>query len=189
MTRESEYMEAFFGVELNQKFTDSINELRNVEDNLKELSRDIAKFLTPLPEEELKNAIKESRASAYEFSQQLKDIRGFLEFYLKSDKSSTHIILERDTYMKVYQIFKWDGHDVRDLKIWIRELRELCSKIGLHMEDLLDFSKLTARQVPEDVKKFPVYAVDRQGYCLTGTQYERVIHIDEVREEMGGVPT
>jgi hypothetical protein len=188
MTRESEYMEAFFGVELNQKFIDCINEIREVEDNLKELSRNIAKFLTPLPEEDLKNSIKESRASAYELSQQLKDARSFLEFYLKSDQSSTHIILERDTYMKIYQIFKWDGHDVRDLKGWIRELRELCSKIGLHTEDLLDFSKLTARPVPDDVKKYPVYAVDRQGYCLTGPQYDRVIHIEEIREEMAGGP-
>lgn len=189
MTRESEYMEAFFGVELNQKFADSIHELKEIEENLKELSREIAKFLIPRPEDELKNAVKEARASAYEFSQQLKDIRGFFEFYLKSDKSSTHIILERDTYMKVYQIFKWDGNDVRDLKGWIRELKELCSKIGLHTEDLLDFSKLTARQVPDDVKKFPVYAVDRQGYCLTGLQYDRVMHIDEVREEIVGGPT
>jgi hypothetical protein len=188
MTRESEYMEAFFGVELNQKFVDSINDLKEIEENLRELSREIAKFLTPLSADELKNAIKESRASAYEFSQQLKDVRGFFEFYLKSDKNSMHIILERDTYMKIYQIFKWDGHDVRDLKTWVRELRELCSKIGLHTEDLLDFSRLTARQVPDDVKKFPVYAVDRQGYCLTGPAYDRVIHIEEVREEMGGGP-
>jgi hypothetical protein len=177
-------MEAFFGVELNQKFTDSIVELKEIEENLRVLSKDIARFATPLTPEESKGLIKELRASAYEYSQQTKDIRQFLDFYLKSDKHSIHIILERDTYMKIYQIFKWDGHDVRDLKTWIRELRELCSKIGLRMEDLLDFSKLTARPVPDDVKKFPVYAVDRQGYCLSGPSYDIVMHIEEIRDEM-----
>ena len=69
----------------------------------------------------------------------MKDVRQFLEFYLKSDKTASHITLERDAYMKVYQIFKWDGNDVRDLRGWLRELREITEKIGLHMEDLIDF--------------------------------------------------
>ena len=39
MTKQSEYMEAFFGVELNQKFEDMISELKDVEDSLKDLSQ------------------------------------------------------------------------------------------------------------------------------------------------------
>ncbi len=46
MTKPSEYMEAFFGVELNQKFEDMINELREIENNLKDLSKDIGKLST-----------------------------------------------------------------------------------------------------------------------------------------------
>jgi arginine decarboxylase len=38
MTKQSEYMEAFFGVELNTKFEDMINELKDVEEGLKDLS-------------------------------------------------------------------------------------------------------------------------------------------------------
>ena len=37
MTKQSEYMEAFFGVELNHKFEDMITELKDVEEGLKEL--------------------------------------------------------------------------------------------------------------------------------------------------------
>jgi hypothetical protein len=176
-------MEAFFGVELNQKFADMISDLKEIEDNLKELSGDIAKLGGNLNADEFKAALKECRASAYEGAQQVKDARQFLEFYLKSDKSSTHIILERDAYMKIYQIFKWDGNDVRDLKRWIKELKEICDKVGLRMEDLINFSKLTAKPVPEDLIKFPVYALDRQGYCLTGKNYDNVMHIEEVREQ------
>ena len=184
MTKQSEYMEAFFGVELNQKFEDMIGELKDVEESLKELSHEIGRLGTNLGPEESRELIKECRAIAYENAQQTKDVRTFLDFYLKSDKTSTHIILERDAYMKIYQIFKWDGSDVRDLKRWIQELKELCDKIGLNMRDLLNFKKLTAHPVPEELARFPVYALDRQGYCLTGPAFDMVMHIDEVREKI-----
>lgn len=184
MTKQSEYMEAFFGVELNQKFEDMISELKDVEDSLKVLSKDIGKLGPNLGAEEAKELNKECRAIAYENAQQIKDVRTFLDYYLKSDKTSTHIILERDTYMKIYQIFKWDGSDVRDLKRWIKELKELCDRIGLNPRDLINFKKLTAQPVPDELAKFPVYAFDRQGYCLTGPAFDMVMHIDEVREKM-----
>ena len=188
MTKQSEYMEAFFGVELNQKFEDMINELKDVEESLKELSRDIGKLGTNLGPEEAKELNKECRAIAYENAQQIKDVRTFLDFYLKSDKTSTHIILERDAYMKIYQIFKWDGSDVRDLKRWIKELREICDKIGLNTRDLINFKKLTAQPVPDELVKFPVYAFDRQGYCLTGPAFDMVMHIESRAGEAVALP-
>jgi len=184
MTQKSEYMEAFFGVELNQKFEDIITELKNTEDDLKELSKEIGRLDTNMSPEDKTTLIKECRAAAYENAQNIKDARTFLEFYLKSDKTSTHIILERDAYMKLYQIFKWDGSDVRDLKRWIKELREICDKIGLNIRDLLNFKKLTAQPVPDELAKFPVYAFDKQNYCLTGPAFDIVMHLDEVREKM-----
>ena len=184
MTKQSEYMEAFFGVELNQKFEDMISELKDAEESLKDLSREIGKLGPNLGPEEAKELNKECRAIAYENAQQIKDVRTFLDFYLKSDKASTHIILERDAYMKIYQIFKWDGSDVRDLKRWIKELRDICDKIGLNIRDLINFKKLTVQPVPDELMMFPVYAFDRQGYCLTGLAYDMVMHIDEVREKI-----
>jgi len=184
MVQHSEYMEAFFGVELNQKFEDMINELKDVESSLKELSLEIAKLGEEKDANALKEEIKECRAVAYENAQQIKDVRTFLDFYLKSDKTSTHIILERDAYMKIYQIFKWDGADVRDLKRWLTDLKEICEKIGLNMRDLINFKKLTTQPVPPELEKFPIYALDRQGYCLTGANFDMVLHIDEVREQM-----
>ena len=184
MTKQSEYMEAFFGVEINQKFEDMISELKDAEDDLKALSAQIGTLNQNISPEEFKEVLKEARAIAYENAQQIKDVRTFLDFYLKSDKTSTHIILERDCYMKIYQIFKWDGSDVRDLKRWIKELKEICEKIGLNMRDLINFKKLTAQPVTGRLAKFPVYALDRQGWCLTGTAYDQVMHIDEVREKM-----
>ena len=186
MTRQSEYMEAFFGVELGAKFSDMVNELREVEESLKALSHEMGRLGTPLPPDEFQGILKECRAEAFEFAQTVKDVRQFLEFYLKSDKTATHVTLERDAYMKIYQIFKWDGNDVRDLRGWLKELRDITEKIGLHMEDLINFQKLTARPVPEDLVRVPVYAIDRRGYCLTGKGYDQVIHVDELREQLAG---
>lgn len=177
-------MRAFFGVKLNKKFEEMISELLEVESNLKDLSKDITKLGGNLGSEDFKVAMKELRAAAYEGAQQVKDVRQFLAFYLKSDKNTTHIILERDAYMKIYQIFTWDGSDVRDLKRLIKELREICDKVGLHLHELVNFKKLTLQPVPEDIEMLPVYAVDRQGYCLTGVAYDSVMHISEVREKM-----
>lgn len=185
MPNHSEYMEAFFGVELNQKFEDTIGDLKDVEIELKELSHVIEKLgEIQQGSEDFNETLKECRAVAFENAQQVKDVRTFLSFYLKSDKTSTHIILERDAYMKIYQIFKWDGADVRDLKQWLKELSEICEKIGLNMRDLINFKKLTTKPVPEELVRFPVYALDRQGYCLTGPAFDIVMHIDEVREQM-----
>ena len=184
MTKQSEYMEAFFGVELNQKFEDMISELKDAEESLKELfesDRETGDEPSARGGEGTQQGV---RAIAYENAQQIKDVRTFLDFYLKSDKTSTHIILERDAYMKIYQIFKWDGSDVRDLKRWIKELKEICDKIGLNPRDLINFKKLTAQPVPNELVKFPVYAFDRQGYCLTGPAFDEVMHIDEVREKI-----
>jgi hypothetical protein len=54
------------------------------------------------------------------------------------------------------------------------------------MEDLVNFQKLTARPVPEDLVKVPVYAMDRHGYCLMGKGLDQVMHVDELREQIAG---
>jgi hypothetical protein len=161
-----------------------ISDLIYVEDGLKHLSSEIVNLKQDTDPVEFGEMLKEARALSFEYAQQVRDARQFLEFYLKSDQNTTHIILERDAYMKIYQIYKWDGADVRDLKSWIKDLKEICDKVGLNARDLLNFKKLTAQPVPEDIAKFPVYAFDRQGYCLTGPGFDVVMHVEEVREAM-----
>jgi len=99
-------------------------------------------------------------------------------------KRSCHSWKGNAYHEKFYQIFKWDGADVRDLKRWIKELKEICEKIGLNARDLINFKKLTGQPVPDDVVKYPVYALDRQGYCLIGVNHDEVLHISEVRERI-----
>ena len=126
MTKPSEYMEAFFGVELNQKFEDMINDLHEIEDGLKKFSTELDKLEQEMDPSEFREMRREGKALIFEYGQEIKDAWQFLDFYLKSDKNTNQITLERDAYMKIYQIYKWDGADVRDLNTWIKELKEIC---------------------------------------------------------------
>ena len=124
------------------------------------------------------------RAATYESAQHVRDVRTFLDFYFTQSRELSQVILERDAYMLLYQIFKWDTNDVRDLRSWVRDFNHVCKTIGYLPEDLLNLSRMTATPVPEDVVRYPVYAVDKHGYCLCGKNCDDIMYIDEIREEM-----
>lgn len=182
----SEYMEAFFGVELYKKLQDTLSDLENIEIDLKDISKEVARLGGNIETQDRIETAREMRAAIYESGQQVKDVRTFLDFYFTNGEEKSQIILERDAYMLLYQIYHWDFNDVRDLRSWIRDFKDVCGKIGYRAEDLLklDHLNLTAVPVPDDVKGYPVYAIDKHDYCLCGDDCEDIIHIDEVREEL-----
>lgn len=184
MAKHSEYMEAFFGVELYKKLEDVLGDLENIELDLKDISREVGRLGGKLEDEDRLGTAREMRAATYESAQQVRDVRTFLDFYFSQSQELSQVILERDAYMLLYQIFKWDMNDVRDLRSWIRDFNHVCKTIGYRPEDLLNMNRLTATPVPADVVKYPVYAVDKHGYCLCGKNYDEVLYIDEIREEL-----
>ncbi|HJJ89158.1 MAG TPA: hypothetical protein O0Y05_03580 [Methanocorpusculum sp.] len=184
MAKHSEYMEAFFGVELYKKFEDVLGDLENIEIDLKDISKEVGRLGGKLEDEDRIGTSREMRAAIYESAQQVRDVRTFLDFYFTQSQELSQIILERDAYMLLYQIFKWDMNDVRDLRGWIRDFNHVCKTIGYRPEDLLNMRRLTATPVPEDVANYPVYAVDKHGYCLCGKHCDDIMYIDEIREEM-----
>lgn len=95
-----------------------------------------------------------------------------------------HLVYERDTYQTLVRILQWDGVDVRQLARWIREMKELTSHIGLDVPYLLHVKQIPTEPIPEDVAKYPVFVMDKQGYCLCGMDLAEVRYIDEVRELM-----
>lgn len=184
MTKHSEYMEAFFGVELYKKFEDVLGDMEIIELDLKDISKEVGRLGGKLEDEDRLGTAREMRAATYESAQQVRDVRTFLDFYFTQSQELSQIILERDAYMLLYQIFKWDMNDVRDLRGWIRDFNHVCKTIGYRPEDLLNLSRLTATPVPEDIVRYPVYAVDKHGYCLCGKHCDDIMYIDEIREEM-----
>ncbi|HJJ57541.1 MAG TPA: hypothetical protein O0X40_05100 [Methanocorpusculum sp.] len=94
------------------------------------------------------------------------------------------LVYERDTYQTLGRILQWDKADVRQLARWIRELKILTEKIGLTMPYLLHVRQIPTEPIPDDVSKYPVFVMDRQGYCLCGMELAEVKHLDEVRDLM-----
>jgi len=181
----SEHMEAFFGVNIEEKFVDYLKELEEHVDEIKDESKRLRELATKVPESEVRIGINESRNILFELAQQIRDIKLFIEFYFDKSEGVRHIAQERDVYMKLFQIMKWEPIDVRDLRIWLAELKELCEKIGLRAEDLVNFKRLATMPIPPEIAHYPVLVLDRNGYCLTGKNWDVIMHKDEVREEMG----
>lgn len=181
----SEHMEAFFGVNLEDKLVDVLRELDEYVDDIKENSVELREIAKKVSDEDIRNAINEKRNNLFEIAQDVRDKKLFLEFYFKKEEGVRHIVQERDVYMKLFQIMKWDTIDVRDLRRWLDELRELCGKIGLRAEDLINFKRLDTQPIPADIANYPVLVLDKHGYCLSGAKWDIVIHKDEVREAMG----
>ena len=98
---------------------------------------------------------------------------------------NNHLVYERDAYQTLTRVLQWDIVDVRQLARWIRELKELTAKIGLTMPYLLHVRQIPSEPIPEDVAKYPVFVMDRQGYCLCGMGLDEILSLDEVRDRMG----
>lgn len=185
MAEFSEHMEAFFGVNIEEKFVDYIKELYEDAEEIKDETKKLRELATQVEDPEVRIAINESRNTLFEIAQQIRDINGLFEFYFKKEDGVRHIAQERDVYMKLFQIMKWDTIDVRDLKRWLDELKEQSEKIGLRAEDLINFKRIATQPIPDEIAPYPVLVLDKHGYCLTGKKWDIVMHKDEIREEMG----
>ncbi len=184
MSKNSEYREGFFGAELYKKFEEVLGDLEDIEYALKAISLEVSRLGTNLEAEDRLTTSKEMRSATYDTAQEIRDIRSFLNFYFSQSQEIAQIILERDIYMLLYQIIQWDCNDIRDLQSWVVEFRQLCKTLGYRTEDLLKFENLTAYPVPDDIRLYPVYAIDKQNYCLCGNDGDEIMHIDEIREYM-----
>lgn len=97
---------------------------------------------------------------------------------------NNHLVYERDAYQTLTRILQWDMVDVRQLARWIRELKELTAHIGLTLPYLLHVRQIPSEEIPEDIAKYPVFVLDRQGYCLCGMGLDEILSLDEVRDRM-----
>lgn len=184
MANRGDYLEAFFGVELHKKFEDVIGDLTNIEEDMKDISREVARLGGELEKEDRIGTAREMRAAIYESAQQIKDVRTFLDFYFNQGEELSQVILERDAYMLLHEIHQWDFNDVRDLRNFVQDFKHVCEAINYRAEDLVNFERLTLHPIPEDVKRYPVYAIDKHDYCLCGNNCDEIKYIDEIREEL-----
>jgi len=184
-----EHEAAFFQTEIHEKYRNNLAEIREISKNILELKRDVIE-IGSLNEQDAKSRIDMTGSSLELLGKRLEDVSSFFEFYLGDESSVNIVLLERDAYMKINQILRWNIVDVRELMRWIRELEEICKDLKRNPHDLIDFRSLPTSEIPEKALRYPVWAIDKYGYCLAGQDYSEIIHIDEVLEEMesGRVP-
>lgn len=184
-----DHQAAFFQTEIHEKYRNSVAEIREIAGTILELKEDAGNIVS-LNEQDARSRIDMIGSSLELLAKRLEDVGGFFEFYLGDESSVNVVLLERDAYMKINQILRWNLVDVRELMRWIREFEEICRELKRNPHDLIDFRKLPTSDIPDKALRYPVWAIDKFGYCLAGQDYSEIIHIDEVLEEMeaGKVP-
>ncbi|MDD1729346.1 MAG: hypothetical protein LUQ50_09785, partial [Methanospirillum sp.] len=85
MAELSEHMEAFFGVNIEEKFVDYLKELGEHVDEIKEESVKLRELAKKVPDSEVRMGINESRNILFELAQQIRDINLLFEFYFKKE--------------------------------------------------------------------------------------------------------
>ena len=106
MADMSEHMEAFFGVNLEEKYVDTLRELDEYVDDIKDISKTLRELTKKVNDNETIRILNENRNVLFDIAQQIRDIKYFHEFYFKEDSGVRHITRERDAYMLLYQIMK-----------------------------------------------------------------------------------
>jgi hypothetical protein len=84
------------------------------------------------------------------------------------------------------QIKNWDKKDVTELHSMIRELTQSLADTeeDVKITDVLDFTSLGVAEKYEDevsiFSGYPIWACDKNGWCLTGETADTVAHIESI---------
>ncbi len=173
-----------FSTHLHEDLEHAFEDLWKIHDEITETIRGMEEAAAESSEKERE---AELRTYADAFLGPADDLEKWITIYENAVNvrlKGNHLVYERDTYQTLVRILQWDCVDVRQLARWIREMKELTSHIGLDVPYLLHVKQIPTESVPDDVAKYPVFIVDRQGYCLCGMDLDEVRYIDEVRELM-----
>jgi hypothetical protein len=86
-----------------------------------------------------------------------------------------------DEAVKLLQ--EWDHEDINDLMDLINDAETELKNEGLEPSWFIDMCDLPSEPIPDDVDTgYPVWAMDKQGYCLVGDDATSTAHLDEIRE-------
>lgn len=75
----------------------------------------------------------------------------------------------------------WDHEHIEDLQSIIAEIpKDLKSDPKFYGVDMTD---LPSEPMPDDIDtSYPVWSIDKNGYCLVGDTADRITHINQIRE-------
>jgi hypothetical protein len=81
-------------------------------------------------------------------------------------------------------ILNWNHEDIHDLKDMLDEL-EKSFELPAKIDQIIDFSDLPSEYIPSRLTHYPIWSMDKRGYCLVGAGADSIEHIDEIRSHYG----
>lgn len=175
----------FFSTNLHEELPDAFNELRDIANNLNEMVRVLDETSDKVSDGEAAAALK---VNADMLLEQADNLEKWIITYSDAvceGLEDNRLVYERDAYQTLTRILTWDKADIRPLARWIQELKQLLAPLGLTMPYLLHVRSIPTEPIPPEISKYPVFVLDRQGYCLCGMELVEIRSIEEVRDRMG----
>ena len=172
----------FFSTHLHDDLAYAFEDLKRIHGDITAVIRSMEDAAANCPDAERENELRLYADAVLGPADDLEKCATTYADAVNVQLEDNHLVYERDTYQTLVRILQWDGVDVRQLARWIMEMKELTSHIGLDLPYLLHVKQIPTEPIPEDVAKYPVFVLDKQGYCLCGMDLAEVRYIDEVRE-------
>jgi len=82
------------------------------------------------------------------------------------------------------KIKNWNMEDVRYLKKWIEEIKELLFKtFSVRLQNFMDMQTVPSVQIPSVLKgTYQIVAADKRGYCLFGQDMDKISSLQKIQE-------
>jgi len=84
----------------------------------------------------------------------------------------------------INRVNTWNHEDIRELKDILDQIPEVLASAGKapRAADVIDYSDLPTEPIPAGVETYPVWAMDKRGFCLVGAAADSIEHISEIRD-------
>jgi hypothetical protein len=102
--------------------------------------------------------------------------------YISAEKLIRNSDIDQLVSPIISEIQSWDLDDIHKLKGLLEELDAALGSTDFSLEDFVDITELPSAKIPDDIDTgYPVWAMDNDGFCLTGKTIDDIEHVDRVR--------
>ena len=78
-------------------------------------------------------------------------------------------------------IENWNRESIYELRDMLAELKEEQENNQFRI-DYVDMADLPSEPIPDDIgTAYPVWAMDKHGFCLVGAAADKIEHVDSIR--------
>jgi hypothetical protein len=100
----------------------------------------------------------------------------------------SHIAASGDVIDEISKLEKkvqtWNMEDIRELRVWIVNMRKLLTKyFQISIENLTDMKKIPTQKIPNAlVPIYGIIALDKNGFCLYGKEMNKITLIEKIQD-------